>query len=184
MIAVQAQSGGLRNPGVLLPTLALVLMFWAPDSVAGGGWPVTSLDQLVRMGPEQLDRVYRQSGPGTVPGGRVRGRAILAPGTKLSAPASRFARVMWQGKVFRPEDGTAVNRFFGVRIIRSRVYSGTSWLDGRPSMILDYEGTSLLYGKNRDEIRQVGPNLYLGLMYARTSPHPTRKMYFALQNQD
>lgn len=150
-------------------------------SAGGGTWAVGSLEELAVMSPAQLDQVYRQSGPGAIPVGKVRGHALLFPGTRLAAPASRFARFLWQGKVFHAEDGTAINRFFGVRIIRGRVFRGPSWLDGRPSLILDYQGTSTLYGKNRDEIRQVGPNLYLGLMYARTSPTPTKKMYFALE---
>ncbi len=46
-------------------------------------------------------------------------------------------------------------------------------------MILDYEGTSRIYGNYRDEIRQVAPGLYLGLMYDRTTAPVTLKMYFA-----
>lgn len=88
---------------------------------------------------------------------------------------------MWQGKVFHPEDSTAINRFFGVRMIRGRLYSAPSWMDGRPSLILDYQDTSWVYGKYRDEIRQVAPGVYLGLMYERATPRPTFKMYFALE---
>ena len=170
----------LRFLGLALAAIG-ALILGGRGGAFGGSWPVASLEALSEMGPAQLDQVYRQAGPGPVPEGRVRGRALLYPGTKLAKPASRFARILWQGKVFRSEDSTAINRFVGVRIIRGRIYMGPSWLDGRPSMILDYEGTSVVYGKNRDEIRQVGPNLYLGLMYARTKPSPSKTMYFALQ---
>ena len=92
---------------------------------------------------------------------------------------SNAAKLAWQGKVFDPESSTATNRFFGVRAIKGNVYAGPSWLDGNPSMILDYEGTSKIYGNYRDEIRQVAPGLYLGLMYDRTTSPPAFKMYFA-----
>ncbi|HEY2159561.1 MAG TPA: hypothetical protein VGH33_28310, partial [Isosphaeraceae bacterium] len=75
----------------------------------------------------------------------------------------------------------AVNKFFGVRSVPGRLYQAESWRDGQPALILDYQETSRIYRNNSDEIRQVGPGLYLGLMYARTSPEPTLKMYFALE---
>ena len=76
---------------------------------------------------------------------------------------------MWQGKVFEPGQTSAVNRFFGMRLVRAQVYQGPSWLDGQPSLILDYSQTSRVYANNRDEIRQVAPGLFLGLMYDRTT---------------
>ena len=161
--------------------LACSLIAAPATARAQGGVAVESLDQLARMTPAELDAVYQRSGVGVVPEGRVRGRALVAPGTAMAGPLSRGARLFWQGKVFRGADGTAVNRFFGVRIIRGRLSQGASWLDGRPSLILDYRGTSRLYANYRDEIRQVGPNLYLGLMYARSDPQPKFRMYFALQ---
>jgi hypothetical protein len=90
--------------------------------------------------------------------------------------------VIWQGKVFEPCQGTAVNRFFCVSVIRGQVYSGCSWHDGGPALILDYQNTSLVYKNYRDEIRQVAPGLYLGLMYDRTTCPPKTVMYFALES--
>jgi hypothetical protein len=140
--------------------------------------PVQTLDDLAGLAAPQLEQLYRQSAPGPVPTGKVKGRALY-PDSRFGVARSRAARAVWQGKVFRPEDSTAVNRFFGLRVIEVNVYGGTSWLDGGASMILDYQGTSKLYGNYRDEIRQVAPGLYLGIMYARTEPTPTFKMYFA-----
>ena len=60
---------------------------------------------------------------------------------------------------------------------------GESWYDGRPALILDYSRTSRLYSPYRDEIRQVGPGLYLGRMYERTAPQPTLTTYFALEDR-
>jgi len=93
---------------------------------------------------------------------------------------SRGARLFWQGKVFEPDQTTAVNRFFGLRLIRAQVYQGPSWLDGQPALVLDYSQTSRVYAANRDEIRQIAPGLFLGLMHDRTTAPPRLVMYFAL----
>jgi hypothetical protein len=146
-----------------------------------GTVPTLSLKQLVRMSGPELEQLYRQSSVGGVPIGRVRGRVIVRPGTRLAVPASKAARVVWQGKVFDDDQCGAVNRFFGVKIIRARVYLAESWLDGQPSLILDYHETSRLYAPYRDEIREVAPGLYLGYMYDRRTPQPTLKMLFALE---
>ena len=85
--------------------------------------------------------------------------------------------------MIEPGQTSAVNRFFGVRVVRGQMYSGPSWLDGQPSLVLDYSQTSLVYANNRDEIRQVAPGLFLGLMYDRTTAPPGLVMYFALESQ-
>jgi hypothetical protein len=133
------------------------------------------------MGSAELDMLYRQGTVTAVPVERVRGTAILAPGSRRTRVLSRGARVVWQGKVFQPGQGTAVNRFFGLRVVRSQVYQGPSWLDGGPSLVLDYSQTSRVYANKRDEIRQVAPGLFLGLMYDRMTAPPRLQMYFALE---
>lgn len=143
--------------------------------------PLTSIEQLVTMDPAALDQLYTQASAGTVPSGKVRGRAIVFPGTRLAGPSSKVARLCWQGKIFGPGGDTVVNRFFGLRMIRGNVYYAESWLDGRQSLIIDYSETSLVYARYRDEIREVAPGIYLGLMYARTCPQPKLKQYFALE---
>jgi hypothetical protein len=150
----------------------------APRPVAGT--PIRSIDQLLGLSPQQLDGLYHRSAVGAIPEGRARGQAIFAPGTRLARPMAKAARVLWQGKVFQGAEASAVNRFFGVRMIRADVSYGESWLDGRPAIILDYRDTSRLYANYRDELREVAPGLFLGLMYARTAPRPSLKMYFAL----
>ncbi len=144
--------------------------------------PIRTLDDLAGLSTPQLEALYRQSGPGPVPAGKVRGLALY-PESRYPRAKSKAARVAWQGKVFDPASGTATNRFFGVRAIKGAVYSGQSWLDGGPSMILDYRNMSKVYSNYRDEIRQVAPGLYLGLMYDRTTNPPKFKMYFAFTDQ-
>ena len=142
--------------------------------------PIRTLDDLVPLSAPQLEALYRQSPTGAIPSGKVRGRALY-PDARFPKLRSDAARLAWQGKVFRPESGTAINRFFGLRAIQGNVTYGPSWLDGQPAIILDYEGTSRLYGPYRDEIRQVAPGLYLGLMYDRRTSPPGMKMYFSFE---
>ena len=66
---------------------------------------------------------------------------MLYPERSFRRARTRATRAVWQGKVF-PSEGegdVAVNRFFGLPFIRGQVYAGQSWLDGRPSVILDYQ---------------------------------------------
>jgi hypothetical protein len=54
---------------------------------------------------------------------------------------------------------------FGLNAIIAKVYKGPSWLDSKECIVLDYSETSLVAGWIRDEIRQIGPGLYLGKVY-------------------
>ena len=150
---------------------------------AGEPSPISAvtLDQLLGMNPADLDALYHQGTAVALPPGRVRGTALLAPGTWRTRPLARGTRLIWQGKIVDSDQTTAVNRFFGIRIIRGRLYQGPSWFDGAPTLVLDYSETSRIYARNRDEIRQVAPGLFLGLMYDRTTTPPRLAMYFALQ---
>jgi hypothetical protein len=140
-----------------------------------------TLDQMLHMSPGQLHTIYHQGIAAPLPAGQIRGTAIVSPGTSRTRVLSRGARLMWQGKVVQPDQTSAVNRFFGMPVIRGQLYYGSSWLDGQPSLILDYSQTSRVYADNRDEIRQVAPGLFLGLMYDRTTAPPKLAMYFALE---
>ena len=139
------------------------------------------MKQLIRMSPGELEQLYAQGVMAPIPAGKIRGQALLNPGTKLAVPTSRGSRLVWQGKIFNPDGQTAVNRFFGVRMIKANVYNAESWRDGRPALILDYSQTSLLYAPYRDEIRQIAPGLFLGLMFDRNTCPAKLKMYFALE---
>jgi hypothetical protein len=147
---------------LIAAALGTILLGAAPAHAAD------RLGDLTRRSTDELLALYRAGSPGPIPTGRVRGRALVRPGTSLAPALSRGAGLVWQGKVFEG-DGTAINRFFGVRAVRGRVFSGPSLLDGAPAIILDYRDTSRVYWRYRDEIRQVAPGLYLGLMYDNTT---------------
>jgi hypothetical protein len=152
-----------------------------PAPAAGSG---VTLDGLLGMSPAEIEGIYRQGTAVAIAPGRVRGTALLATGTLRARALSRGARLVWQGKVIEPDQATAVNRFFGMRMIRGQLAQGPSWLDGAPALILDYSRTSRIYARNRDEIREVAPGLFLGLMYDRTAAPPRLSMYFALETVD
>lgn len=161
-----------------LAASASVLMASGPAPAAE---PSLDVPGLVRMSGPELDALYRQGTAVGLPAGRVRGTALLAPGARRNGAMAAGARLLWQGKIIDPANAVATNRFFGLPVVRGQLSEGPSWLDGAPALILDYSRTSRVYARNRDEIRQVAPGLFLGLMYARANPRPTRKMYFVLQ---
>ncbi len=142
---------------------------------------ITTIDELARLSPEALLMLYRSGRPAIVPIGEVRGLPITLPGKRISVFASKAGRVVWQGKIFEPGSGQAVNRFFGLSIIRGNLGYGPSKLDGHPALILDYDGTSILYGRYRDEIREVAPGILLGLMYDRDSNNLLPRRFFAIE---
>ena len=105
---------------------------------------------------------------GDIPDGQADGTAIIAPGTTYSEEiAEQINHFAWQGKVFDSKKGVLKNRIsaLGVHAIVAKVYKGPSWLDGKECIVLDYSETSFLAHWVRDEIRQIGPGLYLGKVY-------------------
>jgi hypothetical protein len=175
----------MRRTGVRWACIAMLLCGSIGTMRVHGQMPVpaVSLERLLQLGPAELEALYRGGVPAAIPSGRVRGTVLLSPGTWRTRPLARSTRLVWQGKVFDPVSATAVNRFFGLRTIRAQVYQGASWLDGAPALVLDYSQTSRIYAGNRDEIRQVAPGLFLGLMYDRTTDPPSLTMYFVLEEQ-
>ncbi len=52
---------------------------------------------------------------------------------------------LWKGKHFNADEGTLINQWCGLRAIRAQVSHGTSWIDGKPAIIMDYSGTSRVW---------------------------------------
>ena len=124
--------------------------------------------QLLEMTQPQLDDLFRASPAGPIPSGEAAGTAIIAPDTKYSAPIAQFVNhFAWQGKVFDPKTKTLKNRIsaLGFEAIIAEVYAGASWLDGKECIVLDYSKTSIVAHWIRDEIRLVGPGIYLGVVF-------------------
>jgi hypothetical protein len=113
----------------------------------------------------------------------AQGTALIAEGTPFTPVIAQIINIFdWQGKTFNVESGTLVNRitFFGISRDCSKVYVGQSWFDGNDCIILDYSETSTVAHWVRDEIRKIGPDLYLDVVYREHQ----RTIHFALQFDD
>lgn len=163
----------LAAVAVLTGALAAV-----PNARAGDVPAPQSMQDLVRLSESDLRALFAVSPPAAAPSGFVPGRAIKNPGSRRTVLNSQATRLVWQGKVFR-DDGTMINRVFGAgRAIPADVYVADSITDGQPALILDYS-RSRLWPEVRDEIREVSPGLYLGVMY-KGKANPEVKTFFAL----
>ena len=134
------------------------------------------LDLLRLSGPD-LDAMYRDATAGAIPRGEGRGTAILVPGRGIGRVlATITTRAAWQGKVIDDDGGHLVNLVSPLRrrAIRAKVYEGDSWFDGGRSIFIDYSTTSLIARWVHDEIREVAPGLFLGLVYLRSHRLPLR----------
>jgi hypothetical protein len=147
-------------------------VFLAPDLALEEKEEVTAMahdvPELLKMSQAELDELFTKSSPGEIPNGEAAGTAIVAPGTPYTAEVASFINhFAWQGKVFDAQKGQLKNRIlpFGLNAIIARVYKAPSWLDGKDCIVLDYSETSFVAHWIRDEIRQIGPGLYLGKVY-------------------
>jgi hypothetical protein len=124
--------------------------------------------KFLTMSQSELDTLFTESPVGNIPDGEAEGTAIVAPGTTFSPTVAQFISLFaWQGKVFDAKKGVLKNKIlpFGLNAIIAKVYKGSSWLDGKECIVLDYSDTSFVAQWIRDEIRQVEPKLYLGKVY-------------------
>lgn len=129
---------------------------------------VPNAEALLTWSPAELDALFRRSPAGEIPRGRGRGTAILFPGTEVARPIAKVIDVAWwQGKVFDPAGGDLRNLVgpTGVPAFRAVVYAAPSWLDGQPCTVLDYSQGSRVVSWIRDEIREIAPGVFLGLVW-------------------
>ena len=166
-------------PGFALVAVLTGVLVAVPEASAGDtAVAPQTMQQLVRMPAADLSALYATSPAAPVPSGFVPGRAIKNPGSRFTAANARATGLLWKGKIFR-DDGTMINRLAGgVKAIPADVYVGESWADGQPSLIFDYS-RSKLWPDVRDEVREVSPGLYLGVMY-KGKAKPEQKMFFTL----
>lgn len=137
-------------------------------------------DQLLSMSTQELDQLFGRSSAGDIPNGEAQGTAIIAQGTAFSKEIAEVINLFdWKGKTFDAAHGTLTNRIsaFGVNAIVAQVYKADSWFDGKECIVLDYSKTSLVAEHIRDEIRQIDPGMYLGLVYWDR----VKTIHFALQ---
>jgi hypothetical protein len=148
-------------------------------SGAGANIEPPTIDSLPELSQQQLDELFSGSPAGPTPSGVAEGVAIIAPGTPIATALQPLLRLSWQGKVFYPKRSDLLNRVgpFGILLARAQVYRDASWVDGREAIILDYSMASLPFRAIRDEVREVAPGLYLGVVFWIG----TKTINFALQ---
>jgi hypothetical protein len=151
---------------------------------------ITNPEEFLKLSEEQLDDLFRNAPAGVIPIGQGDGTAIIGPGTVVSDTVAKFVHIFnWKGKVFEPDPvdpqrATLKNLLFllGTKAIVAEVYRGESWLDGKECIVLDYSQTSIVAQWIRDEIREVSPGLYLGVVYwGKEKPEAHRLIHFALK---
>jgi len=152
--------------------------------------PITNPEDFLKLPPEQLDAIFRNAPAGAIPQGEGEGTAIIAPGTAVSDTVAKFVHLFsWKGKVFTPDPvdpqrATLKNRLLllGTKAIIAQVYRGQSWLDHQECIVLDYSQTSIVAQWIRDEIREVSPGVYLGVVYWGKEEAKAHKLiHFALK---
>jgi hypothetical protein len=137
-------------------------------------------EDLLKMTEKELDDLFGKSPAGDIPNGEAQGTAILGAGSKFTSNISSLINTFgWQGKNFDAAHGTLRNRIlaFGLNAIVAQVYKGPSLFDGKDCIVLDYSQTSLVAKHVRDEIRLIGPGMYLGLVFWDEK----KTIHFALQ---
>lgn len=123
---------------------------------------------LLQLNGHTLTDVFSAAKAGDVPVGRTDGRALLVPGTLENESLSRLIYLLaWRGKTFDVDGTMLSNRVTALDLsaIRAKVYHGPSWLDGEECIVLDYSRTSFVASGVRDELREIRPALYLGLIW-------------------
>ena len=130
--------------------------------------PIKDPKKFLKLSAAELDEIFTNSPVGNIPEGEGAGTAIIAPGAAISDEIAKLVHFFtWKGKVFDPVKGELRNKILplGHRAIVAKVYKDKSWFDKKDCIVLDYSKTSLIAKWIRDEIREVSPGVYLGIVY-------------------
>jgi len=116
----------------------------------------------------QLGELFRSASAGPIPNGHGRGTVLLGTGglpARLAADVS-YA-LLWRGKVVNARKRRLKNLMSALSIpaITAAIYEQNSWFDGKPCIVFDYSKTSIVAHLVRDEIREIAPGVYLGLVF-------------------
>ena len=136
------------------------------------------------MSWRDLEQLYRQGNAGPIPTGwhLLRGRAIHVL-KRLPHAGTNEDEVRRCGtrQALRPSDSLLTNQWgMGIKAVHARLCHGASWLDGGPSIIMDYRGMAVICINVRDELRACA-GLYVGIMYQCKKGQKHLKMFFALE---
>jgi hypothetical protein len=132
-----------------------------------GALDIAGASSLVGLKRSEAGSLFRDGGT-SIPNGRGRGRLVLGTGGMLARAAAFLTFALaWRGKVVDARAGRLKNLIspLGVPAIAAQVYEDTSWYDGDRCVVLDYSKTSWVARRVRDEIREVAPGVFLGLVF-------------------
>ncbi len=131
---------------------------------------ITAADpsSLVDETTDGLGELFGAGTAGAIPHGRGKGTVLLGTGGRAARVAAVLCYALaWRGKVVNARQGRLRNILtpMGIQAIEAAVYKQDSWYDGETCIVLDYSKTSLLARMIRDEIREIAPGVFLGLVF-------------------
>ena len=131
---------------------------------------ITAADpsSLVEETIEGLGELFGAGTAGAIPDGRGKGTVLLGTGGRVARAAAALCYALaWRGKVVNARAARLKNIVtpLGVQAIEAAVYKQDSWYDGKTCIVLDYSKTSFAARKIRDEIREIAPGVFLGLVF-------------------
>ena len=115
-----------------------------------------------------LGELFHAGSVGVIPNGRGKGTVLIGTGGPLARLAAALSyALLWRGKVVNAREGRLKNLItpLSIQAIEAAVYKQDSWYDGETCIVLDYSKTSLLARMIRDEIREIAPGVFLGLVF-------------------
>jgi hypothetical protein len=128
----------------------------------------TDPSSLVGETTGELGELFRSGTAGAIPDGHGKGTVLVGTGGRAARVAAALCyAVAWRGKVVNAREARLKNIVTPLRIqaIEAAVYKQDSWYDGETCIVLDYSRTSLLARRVRDEIREIAPGVFLGLVF-------------------
>jgi hypothetical protein len=123
---------------------------------------------LIATKRPELARLFSSGRAGAIPDGRGRGTVLLGTGGLVAQMAAHLSYALaWRGKVVNARTARLLNILTPLQIeaIEAVIYKQDSWYDGAPCIVLDYSKTSFAARLVRDEIREIAPGVFLGIVF-------------------
>jgi len=123
---------------------------------------------LIATTRPKLARLFSSGRVGAIPDGRGRGTVLLGTGGLAARVTAGLAYALaWRGKVVSSRTARLLNILTPLQIeaIEAVIYKQDSWYDGAPCIVLDYSKTSFAARMIRDEIREIAPGVFLGIVF-------------------
>ena len=123
---------------------------------------------LIATRRPELARLFSSGRVGAIPDGRGRGTVLLGAGGLAAQVAAHLSYTLaWRGKAVSARTARLLNILTPLQVeaIEAVIYKQDSWYDGAPCIVLDYSKTSFVARRVRDEIREIAPGVFLGIVF-------------------